>query len=212
MLTVGFVFDPSCELFQVVRLISRQNAVRAAVSLMCRRFAISFHSYPQLRRPNIFRPLSLRPQPSFSRSSRGLTRVAQLGSEHAGVIVLLSLICQLLADGPALPPSSLWIARVGVPLAAILIPAGFIFSKLSRSATRPNGFISLIHPGAAVLAASVVTLGAGLLRAALLVRSAHSAAPKQWLLILKRQLMLAKPTILRQFGPVTGHSTSFTRS
>lgn len=39
---------------------------------------------------------------------------------HAGVIVLLSLICQLLADGAALPPSLLWIARVGVPVAAIL--------------------------------------------------------------------------------------------
>jgi len=35
---VGFVFDPSRELFQVARLISRQNAVRAAASFMCRGF------------------------------------------------------------------------------------------------------------------------------------------------------------------------------
>ena len=90
------------------------------------------------------------------------------GHAHAGVIVLLSLICQLLADGAALPPSLLWIARVGVPAAAILIPAGFFFSMLSPSATQPNGFILLIYAGAAVLAAAVVTLGVGLLRAALM--------------------------------------------
>jgi hypothetical protein len=58
-------------------------------------------------------------------------------------------------------------ARIGVPLAAILIPAGFFFSVLSPSATQPNGFLSLIYGGAAVLAASVLTLGVGLLRAAL---------------------------------------------
>jgi len=90
------------------------------------------------------------------------------GHAHAGVIVLLSLICQLLADGAALPTPLLWMARIGVPAAAILIPAGFFFSMLSPSATQPNGFISLIYAGAAVLAASVVTLGIGLLRAALI--------------------------------------------
>jgi len=89
------------------------------------------------------------------------------GHAHAGVIVLLSLICQLLADGAALPTPLLWMTRIGVPLAAILIPAGFFFSMLSPSATSPNAFISLIYAGIAVLAASVVTLGVGLLRAAL---------------------------------------------
>ena len=87
---------------------------------------------------------------------------------HAGVNVLLSLICQSLADGAALPTLHLWMTRIGVPLAAILIPAGLFFSILSPSATQPNGFISLIYTGVAVLAASVVTLGVGLLRAALM--------------------------------------------
>jgi hypothetical protein len=89
------------------------------------------------------------------------------GHAHAGVIVLLALICQFLSDGAALPTPLLWMARIGVPLAAILIPAGFFFSVLSPSAAQPNGFISLIYAGAAVLAASVLTLGVGLLRAAI---------------------------------------------
>jgi hypothetical protein len=88
------------------------------------------------------------------------------GHAHAGVIVILSLVCQLLADGAALPASLLWTVRVGVPLAAILISAGFFFSMMSPSASEPNGSVALIYIGALVLAFSVVTLGIGLVRAA----------------------------------------------
>src|SRR5277367_1959841 len=47
------------------------------------------------------------------------------GHAHAGVIVILSLICQLLADFAVLPASLVWVIRVAVPLSAILISAGF---------------------------------------------------------------------------------------
>jgi hypothetical protein len=86
------------------------------------------------------------------------------GHAHAGVIVILSLICQLLADGAVLPSSLLWAVRIGVPLAAILISAGFFFSVLPPTATQAGGAVSLIYVGAAILAFSVVTLGVGLLR------------------------------------------------
>jgi Ni,Fe-hydrogenase I cytochrome b subunit len=86
------------------------------------------------------------------------------GHAHAGVIVILALICQLLADGATLPASLLWIVRIGVPLSAILISAGFFVSMPSPAAKQPNGLISLIYVGAVVLAVSVVTLGIGLLR------------------------------------------------
>jgi hypothetical protein len=86
------------------------------------------------------------------------------GHAHAGVFVILSLVCQILADSANLPMPWLWLARVGVPIAAILIPAGFFFSIVSPGATQPNGFISLIYLGIPFLAASVLTLGIGLLR------------------------------------------------
>jgi len=54
------------------------------------------------------------------------------GHAHAGVIVILSLLCQVLADAAALPASLLWIARIAVPLAAILIPAGFFYPCCRR--------------------------------------------------------------------------------
>jgi hypothetical protein len=86
------------------------------------------------------------------------------GHAHAGVFVILSLVCQILADNATLPPWLLWIARTGVPLAAILIPAGFFLSMASPTASRPNSLIALIYVGIALLAAAVLTLGIGLLR------------------------------------------------
>ncbi len=86
------------------------------------------------------------------------------GHAHAGVFVILSLLCQILADSATLPTPWLWLARIGVPVAAILIPAGFFFSMVSPTATQPNQFISLIYVGIPFLAAGVLTLGIGLLR------------------------------------------------
>ena len=88
------------------------------------------------------------------------------GHAHAGVIVLLSLICQILADSARLPSRLLWCVRVGVPLSAILISAGFFFSMLPPTAMHPSGAVSLVYAGAIVLAASVLTLAVGLFRAA----------------------------------------------
>jgi hypothetical protein len=89
------------------------------------------------------------------------------GHAHAGVIVILSLVCQLLADAAALPDGLTWAVRLGVPLAAILISAGFFFSMLSPTASQPSQAIFLIYVGAIALAASVITLGVGLLRPAM---------------------------------------------
>ena len=86
------------------------------------------------------------------------------GHAHAGVIVILSLICQMLADSALLPVAPLWFVRIGVPLSAILISAGFFFSVLPPTASQASGAVSLIYVGALILAAGVLTLGIGLLR------------------------------------------------
>ncbi len=86
------------------------------------------------------------------------------GHAHAGVIVILSLVCQILADGAVLPDLLLWFVRIGVPLSAILISSGFFFSVLSPPATQASRAVALIYAGAVILALTVVTLGIGLLR------------------------------------------------
>jgi hypothetical protein len=70
----------------------------------------------------------------------------------------------VLADAAVLPTPLLWLVRIGVPLAAILISAGFFFSVLPPTATQASGAVSLIYAGAVILAVGVVTLGIGLLR------------------------------------------------
>jgi len=78
--------------------------------------------------------------------------------------VILSLICQVLADAAILSTPMLWFVRIGVPLAAILISSGFFFSVLPPTATEASGAVALIYFGAAILALAVVALGVGLLR------------------------------------------------
>lgn len=89
------------------------------------------------------------------------------GHAHAGVIMILSLVCQMLADAAVLPAPMLWFVRIVVPLSAILISSGFFFSVLPPTATQASGAVVLIYAGAVILAVGVVTLGIGLLRSPL---------------------------------------------
>ena len=86
------------------------------------------------------------------------------GHAHAGVIVILSLVCQILADGAVLPDPLLWFVRIGVPFSAILISSGFFLCVLPPTATQASGVVSLIYVGALIFAIAVVSLGIGLLR------------------------------------------------
>lgn len=88
------------------------------------------------------------------------------GHAHAGVLVLLSLICQILADALILPSPLVWLARFGAPIAAMLMPLGFFLSVASPRAVKPNGWIGLVYVGAVFLAVGVLVLGIGLVRAA----------------------------------------------
>lgn len=90
---------------------------------------------------------------------------ARAGHAHAGVLVILSLVAQLYVDAAALDGLLGSVARQGVPLAAILMPAGFFFSSMGSGRTRPNRFVWLIYLGSVALAAGVVALGIGLLTA-----------------------------------------------
>jgi len=88
------------------------------------------------------------------------------GHAHAGVYLVLSLVMLRYVDEAALSPLWKWVARAGAPIAAILIPAAFFLSVVSPKATAPNGMINLAYLGALFLAAAVLSLGVGLIRAA----------------------------------------------
>ena len=88
------------------------------------------------------------------------------GHAHAGVYLVLSLVMLRYVDEAALSPTWKWLARAGVPIAAILIPAAFFLSVASPTAREPNGLINLAYIGVLFLAGAVLSLGVGLIRAA----------------------------------------------
>ena len=85
------------------------------------------------------------------------------GHAHAGVLLLLTLVGILYVDQTDLSGVLGWLARSGVPAAAILMPGGFFAASAGRGLTRPNRFIVLVYAGGLLLAASLTTLGVGLL-------------------------------------------------
>jgi hypothetical protein len=80
------------------------------------------------------------------------------GHAHAGVLMILSLIVQLAADHARLG-SLEWPVRIGAPLAAVLVSAGF-FIVAHAPALR-----IVLYTGALVLATVTVTVGVALVRA-----------------------------------------------
>src|SRR5215813_7026902 len=86
------------------------------------------------------------------------------GHAHAGVIVILSLVCQIFVDSAVLPAPLVCFVRIGVPLSAIRISAGFFISMLPPAAAEPSGAIGLIYAGAVILGIAVITLAIGLFR------------------------------------------------
>ena len=84
------------------------------------------------------------------------------GHAHAGVRLVLSLIALRYVDEANLGPLWKWIVRLGIPSAAIFLPAALFFSVLTPTATQPNAFIHLAYVGAVVLAGSLLVLGIGL--------------------------------------------------
>jgi hypothetical protein len=94
------------------------------------------------------------------------TSFFRAGHAHAAVLLVLGLAILALIDQAALPPFLLWFARVGVPAAAILMPAGFFLSVIGRDPQRPNRFIVLLWVGAAVLTLALLDAGIGLIAGA----------------------------------------------
>jgi hypothetical protein len=88
------------------------------------------------------------------------------GHAHAGMFVTLGLVSQVFVDATDLSGGFAWVARSGIAVAAILMPAAFFLSVLGREATEPNRLVVLLPIGAAFLAVGAATLGIGLLAAA----------------------------------------------
>ncbi len=86
------------------------------------------------------------------------------GHAHAGVLILLSLVAQILIDQAGLSRRLGWAARIGFPLSAVLVSGGFFFAAMGSGLERPNDFLAILYVGIFTLAASLIVTGVGLIR------------------------------------------------
>jgi len=86
------------------------------------------------------------------------------GHAHAGVLVILSIIAEILIDNTGLNSTLEWIARMGFPLAAILVSGGFFAGASGKNVVKPNGLIAILYIGALLLAFVLVLTGISLIR------------------------------------------------
>lgn len=86
------------------------------------------------------------------------------GHAHAGVLVILSLVALLFVDESAYNARWKWIARVSIPIAALLVSGGFFAAAIGKGINQPNAFIAILYVGIAVLVFGLVVLGIGLVK------------------------------------------------
>jgi hypothetical protein len=88
---------------------------------------------------------------------------ARAGHAHAGVLVIFRLVGLLYVDQTGLTGFWLWVGRLGIPVAAVLMSGGFFASSAGKDRTTPNRFLWVLWLGALSLAVGVLTLGIGLI-------------------------------------------------
>src|SRR3989337_1215303 len=73
------------------------------------------------------------------------------GHAHAGILVILALVTQILVDSADMSGLLAALARNGIWAAAILMPAGFFLSAAGGGATSPNRLVPLLYTRVACL-------------------------------------------------------------
>ena len=89
------------------------------------------------------------------------------GHAHAAVLLILGMVILLVTDAVGFTEG--WLAGVGrilVPIAAILMPAGFFLSVIGRDPQKPNRLILLLWVGAATLTTGLLITGIGVIATA----------------------------------------------
>lgn len=85
------------------------------------------------------------------------------GHAHAAVLIILSIVITIVLPVAHLTGFFEIVARLGVPAAAILMPAGFFLSVLGHDPKKPSRMIVLLWAGVVCLTAGLLTAGLGIL-------------------------------------------------
>lgn len=85
------------------------------------------------------------------------------GHAHAGVLVILSIVCEILLDEVAFTDGTVWLLRIAFPLSVILVSGGFFAAAVGKRVTQPQSGIKILYAGVFILAATLIATGVGLI-------------------------------------------------
>lgn len=98
----------------------------------------------------------------------GLTEFQQsmvrAGHAHAGTLLILAILAQLLIDHTGLTKKMDLFVRIGFLSSTILIGIGFFIGAAGEGITEPTGLIWILYLGAIFLFISILILAIGLIR------------------------------------------------
>lgn len=86
------------------------------------------------------------------------------GHAHAGTLVTLALVAQILVDYAGLSRGLEWFVRIIFLLSPILISGGFFGGASGKNVTEPTKLIWLLYIGSIFLVIALIILGIGLIR------------------------------------------------
>lgn len=122
--------------------------------------AIAFISLPTIAFGGYFLLSILKKQAGTENISGIQREYFKAGHAHAGVLVILSIIGQLVLDSSLFNETLVWAMRIGLFAAPLLISGGFFGGAPRTAGGKPGSLVKLIPLGAVLM--SLSTLGVGL--------------------------------------------------
>ena len=125
--------------------------------------AITFISLPTIAFGGTFLLSILRRQAGSEQFTAEQANYFRAGHAHAGVLVTLGIIGQLVLDQSRMGEGLVWVLRIGLVVAPLLISGGF-FGGAPRTAGGPAApLIRLVPIGAVLFGVTTLGVGVGLL-------------------------------------------------
>ena len=125
--------------------------------------ALAFISLPTIAFGGYFLLSILRRQEGTEKITPEQRDYFRAGHAHAGVLVLLAIVGQIILDQSRFGESATWALRIGLFVSPLLISGGFFGGAPRTAGGSTTTLIKLIPLGAIILGVSTIGLGVSLL-------------------------------------------------
>lgn len=125
--------------------------------------ALAFISLPTIAFGGSFLLTILKRQVGTEKITAVQREYFKAGHAHAGVLVTIAIIGQLVLDYSRFQDLAVWFLRIGLFISPLLISAGFFGGAPRKDGDEPGSLVKLISIGAVIFGISTLGLGISLL-------------------------------------------------